>query len=152
MVPMNPETLAAAYINGEPVAPAEHEMVLFRQWIGDQFFLIPCSVDFHYQDIDLPTAERIYRNSGVLAISVLDNSHPFLTFTENAQFRAVHDWHHISLGIDSTFAGELAAFEAARMTAPKEIHWLLFSEIALQVAAAIHTGEFQPQKFIKAYV
>lgn len=146
------ERLAMAYIHGDPVVPTHQELAALKQWIKAEFDAIPCRVDFHYQDIDLPTAKRIFTASGILAISVLENSHPYLTFQENAQFRAVHDWHHLANGFDSTFAGELAAFEAARLSAPSCIHWLLFSEIALQAAAMLHTGEFQPQKLVKAYV
>ena len=41
------------------------------------------------------------------------------------------------------------AFTAASESAPESIRWILFSEIVLQAAAMIHTGQFQRQKLIR---
>jgi ubiquinone biosynthesis protein Coq4 len=87
--------------------------------------------------------------SGVLFVSIESISHPFLTDVENALFRAVHDWHHILMDADSTLNGEIATFKHACTTAPREIWWMLRSEIVLQAAACIATGEFQPQKLVR---
>ena len=89
--------------------------------------------------------------SGELVISTAFNHHPFLSYWENSQFRAVHDWHHVTSGADSTFKGELAAYQQAISTAPKEIWWILFSEIVLQAATAIATGEFAAQKLVRLF-
>jgi ubiquinone biosynthesis protein Coq4 len=89
------------------------------------------------------------RSTGELLISIANNSHPFLEGFANAKFRSVHDWHHVVTGADSTFTGELATFEHAAKHAPKEIKWMLFSEIVLQASACIATGRFQPQKLVR---
>lgn len=142
--------LAALYA-AAPTDPTEVERAALRAWIHAEFDRLPCPVDFHYQEIDLPTAQRIYQQSNVLAVSVLHNNHPFLNFTDNAKFRAVHDWHHISGGFNSTLSGEIASYKIARKSAPRAIWWLLHSEIILQAAACLYHGEFQPQKLIKAF-
>lgn len=130
--------------------PSSYEIAALKRWINEQFWQLPVPVDFHYEEIDLPLTATIFENSGILAISVLHNSHPYLSFTDNARFRAIHDWHHIQCGADSTMRGEIATFRHAKSTAPKSIHWLLFSEIVLQVAACLHNGgEFQAQRFVK---
>ena len=150
LITMNPKFLAELYLNGDSVNPTDSEISTFRAWIEQEFKIIPCPVDFVYQDVDLPQTERIYHDHNVLAISVLNCDHPFLTFRENAKFRAVHDWHHISRGYDSSLSGEIQSFEFARLSAPISIWWILHSEIVLQAAAMLYTGEFQPQKFANA--
>ena len=134
-----------------PTEPSDAERDALTAWIRAEFDRLPCPVDYWYEDVDLSTAQRIYHQSGVLAISVLHNNHPFLSFTDNAKFRAVHDWHHIKGGFDSTLGGEIASYKLARKSAPKSIWWLLHSEIVLQAAACLHHGGFQPQKLIKAF-
>jgi hypothetical protein len=132
------------------VNPTDQEVADFRRWIDEQFWRLPVPVDFFYEEISLDQAIIVYENSGILPISVLNNDHPFLTFRENARFRAVHDWHHIQIGADASMRGEIATFKQARRTAPRSIHWILFSEIVLQAAACLHhDGVFQPQKFVK---
>jgi hypothetical protein len=142
--------LAALYA-AAPTDPTEAERAALRTWICAEFDRLPCHVDFWYQEVDLSVAQRIYRQSNVLAISVLHNNHPFLSFADNAKFRAVHDWHHISGGFDSTLSGEIFSYKMARKSAPRDIWWLLHSEIILQAAACLYHGEFQPQKLIKAF-
>jgi hypothetical protein len=147
----SPHTLAgrlAALYGGAASIPSDAEISAFKLWINSEFENLPCIVDFHYLEIDLAQANRIYQDSGILAISVLNNDHPFLTFRENAKFRAIHDWHHICHKIDSTLSGEIQAYKIARKSAPRFIWWLLHSEIVLQAAACVHHGEFQPQQFV----
>jgi hypothetical protein len=142
--------LAAMYEAAECI-PNDAEITALKRWINEQFRQLPVPVDFHYEEIDLALTVTIFENTGVLPISVLHNCHPYLSFTDNARFRAIHDWHHVLIGADSTLRGEISTFKHAKSTAPKSIHWLLFSEIVLQAAACIHNGgEFQPQRFIKA--
>jgi hypothetical protein len=141
--------LASLY-GANAAQPTAAEISALKFWIEIEFENLPCPVDFLYQDVDLALANRIYENSGVLAISVLNNDHPFLTFRENAKFRAIHDWHHISRKIDSSLSGEIQTYKIARKSAPRAIWWLLHSEIVLQAAACIHFGEFQAQKFVNA--
>jgi hypothetical protein len=143
-------TRLASLYGANAAQPTAAEIRLLKMWIHLEFENLPCPVDFLYQDVDLALANRIYENSGVLAISVLNNDHPFLTFRENAKFRATHDWHHISRKIDSSLLGEIQTYKIARKSAPRAIWWLLHSEIVLQAAACIHHGEFQAQKFVNA--
>jgi hypothetical protein len=141
--------LALAFINGEAVIPTDRELALLNAWIDAEFRQIPVPVRFTAADVDLPQMLATLRSTGELLISIAHNSHPFLEGFTNAKFRAVHDWHHVATGADSTFAGEFAAFVHAAQHAPSEIRWILFSEITLQAAACIATGEFQPQKLVR---
>lgn len=74
---------------------------------------------------------------------------PILTHNYNVMFRAIHDWHHFVSFADFTLRGELRAFAhvASKLTNPTLIS-LMFSEIVLQAAACIHTGEFQKQRIV----
>jgi hypothetical protein len=141
--------LARAFIDGAAVIPTDRELALLNTWIEAEFRAIPALVRFTAADVDLPKMLENLRATGELLISIAHNSHPFLEGFTNAKFRAVHDHHHVVTGADSTFAGELTTFEHACSTAPSEIHWILRSEILLQAAACIATGEFQPQKLVR---
>ena len=141
--------LARAFMGGAAVIPTDRELALLNMWIEAEFRAIPVPVRFTASDVDLSEMLATLRSSGNLLISIAHNSHPFLEGFQNAKFRAVHDWHHVVTGADSTFAGELATFEHAAKHAPGEIRWILFSEIALQAAACIATGRFQPQKLVR---
>jgi hypothetical protein len=126
------------------------ELATFQRWINEQYELLPCPVSFQDKEVNLVEAVIVYENTGTLPISILHNIHPCLSPSDNAKFRAVHDWHHIVIGADSTMQGEISTFRHAKSTAPKSIYWLLFSEIVLQAAACIHNGgEFQTQRFVK---
>jgi hypothetical protein len=141
--------LARAFIDGAAVIPTGRELALLNMWIEAEFRAIPVPVRFTAADVDLPEMFATLRSTGDLLISIAHNSHPFLEGFTNAKFRAVHDHHHVVTGADSSFAGELATFKHAAKHAPKEIKWMLFSEIALQAAACIVTGRFQPQKLVR---
>jgi hypothetical protein len=141
--------LARAFITGGAVIPTDRELAILNAWIDAEFRQIPVPVRFTAADVDLPEMLATLRSTGELLISIAHNSHPFLEGFTNAKFRAVHDWHHVITGADSSFAGELAAFEHAAKHAPKEIRWMLFSEIALQASACLFTGRFQPQKLVR---
>ena len=82
-------------------------------------------------------------------MSTAHNVHPHWLPMHNKMFRAVHDWDHIQHGCGFDLGGETQAFTATAATAPDSIRWILYSEIVLQAAAAIHTGEFQRQKLVK---
>jgi len=141
--------LARAFMDGAAVTPTDRELAMLNAWIEAEFRAIPVPVRFTGADCDLPEMLATLRASGDLLISIAHNSHPFLEGFTNAKFRAVHDWHHVVTGADSTFAGEFATFEHACKHAPVEIRWILFSEIVLQAAACISTGRFQPQKLVR---
>lgn len=142
-------TLATEYLQAPAAVPTDRELEMLREWVRAEFQRIPVMVQFEPCDIPLPEMLQRWDESGVLFISTESISHPFLTDTENAIFRAVHDWHHIVVDADSTLNGEILAFEHACSTAPSEIWWMLRSEIVLQAAACIATGEFQPQKLMR---
>jgi|DEB0MinimDraft_6_1074348.scaffolds.fasta_scaffold20045_3 hypothetical protein len=143
------DRLASAFLTGEAVEPTARELSLLNAWIDSQFRQIPVIVRFTGTDVDLPTMIANFETTGELLISIANNFHPFLEGFQNAKFRAVHDWHHLVVGADSTFKGEVATFKHAAMQAPREMQWMLFSEIVLQAATAISTGEFADQKFVR---
>lgn len=87
-----------------------------------------------------------------LPVSRLFN-HPNLDLMsthQNLMFRAVHDWVHWKENAGADWEGELAVTVAHTLTAPKAIHWILWSEVAGQAAVAITTGQFpQHQKLCR---
>ena len=139
--------LANAYLTGAPVTPTGAELLTLNKWIESEFNAIPCAVKFWTGDISLADCKAEFRNCGTLNVSTAHNHHPFLSKSANAKFRAIHDWAHVTLGADDSFHGEWATWE--NNNAPDSIQLLLFSEIVLQAATAIHTGQFHPQKFVK---
>ena len=143
------KTLADQYLSGSHTEPTEAEKRILFNWLTSQFFSLPCRVEFVDEDVSPERMLAAYDSSETLVISTLHSEHPVLTPMQNWMFRAVHDHHHVSQGLGFDLAGELAAAEYAISTAPEAIHWILWSEIALQAGTAIHTGEFATQKLVK---
>lgn len=148
-IPTLAHTLATEYLDAPAATPTAAELATLRAWIRAEFARIPYPVAFQDADLDLPAAVDRFAADGVLVISTANVSHPWLTDDENAKFRAVHDWHHIAIGADSTLDGEISTFAHACATAPTLIHWMLRSEIVLQAATCIATGRFWPQKLVR---
>jgi hypothetical protein len=141
--------LATSYRDGAAITPTTFEIASLKTWIDTEFNAIPCAVRFWSGDIGLAECKAAFAQFGVLNISTANNIHPFLTPAQNAKFRAIHDWHHIEIGAPASLEGEYATYCHAASIAPHSIGWMLFSEIVLQAAAAIHFGDFQAQKLVK---
>lgn len=142
-------SLAAQYAAGVHTEPTQLERQAFSDWLIDQYFKLPCRVKFVDAEVSPETMLHNYKWNKVLIISTLHSEHPMLTAMQNWMFRAIHDFHHASRGFGFDLKGELAAAEFAISTAPESIHWMLWSEVALQAGNAIHTGEFADQKLVK---
>ncbi len=141
--------LGSIYVDS-PAAPiSSAELQTWRRWIAAEFSRIPHPIKAVEYDVTLPECDLLLAHTGLLYISALSLAHPFLTDNENLRLRAVHDWHHLTIGADSSFSGEFATYRHAAESAPACIRWILFSEIVLQAAAYLATGKFQPQKLVR---
>jgi hypothetical protein len=149
MIDFQAHALASVYMQGTDYPLSDSEIASLRQFIDSELRSIYCPIIYVNYDVTLPECMELFYKENKLYISTANNSHPFLSDKENAHFRAVHDWHHIRADVGSTLGGEIESFKYACITAPESIHWILFSEIVLQAAAAIATGEFQQQKIVK---
>lgn len=149
LIAMLANRLASLYLAAPAAEPSAAELSALRQWIAAEFAAIPPKVRFTADDVPPELMTDVYRELGMLLISTAHNSHPLLTEQQNAQFRAVHDWHHVRAGAGFDMAGEIQAFKTAAQSAPMAIRWMLHSEIVLQAAACIATGKFQPQKLVR---
>ena len=146
---LSAETLAAQYISGKAVDPTAGELTDFANWVNDRFERIARYVQFTPDEVTPDLMEETWDQHAILLISTAHNDHPYFEAGLNARFRAIHDWDHIQGSLGFNLAGELCAAGYAISTAPESIHWILWSEVALQAAAAIHTGEFQEQKLVR---
>ena len=140
---------AALYLKGKGQRPTTEERATFGNWLATQFNRIRGIVDFTSDEVSPEELMANYDLTGRLLISTAYNVHPHWLPVENAQFRAIHDWHHIQAGAGFDMAGEIKAYQHAAAHAPVALDWILFSEIVLQAAAAIHTGSFQRQKLVR---
>ena len=138
---------AKAYQDGAACPPTGAELLALNAWIESEFSAIPCGVKFWTGDISLAECKAEFRKSATLNVSTAHNFHPYLSKSANAKFRAIHDWQHIVLSADDSFEGEFSTWW--NNNAPESIQWILFSEIVLQAAAAIDSGEFPTQKLVK---
>ena len=141
--------LAAHYLRTKGTRPNANEYATFSQWLATRFNRIRDRVDFTDREVTPEFMLLHWKLHGRLLVSTAHNVHPHWLPVMNAQFRAVHDWDHINSGAGFDLGGELQAFTAAAETAPRSIRWILYSEIVLQAATAIHTGEFARQKLVK---
>ena len=144
--------LANNYINGKHCITTFKEESFLKAWILGQYQSLPVDVVVTCDDVSPEQMLSHYQEHNELLISSAGSEHPILSQADNVRFRAVHDWHHISQGFGFDLDGEIAAARYAISLAPKAIHWMLWSEIALQAAACIKTGEFQPQKLVHCYL
>lgn len=140
--------LASLYQKGEHTEPTPHELNLFGLWLNNQFATITGTVRFTKDEVSPELLIDTYIRTGDLLISSANNQSVW-SHSQNLMFRAVHDWHHIKAKARFDLIGEIQAYGEAAKTAPKSIHWILFSEIVLQAATAIHTGTFPAQKLVK---
>ena len=148
---MNAQSLAQTYLSGTAVEPTIIERDTFHAWIQAQWEDIRDEVRFTFREVEPERMLAHYEATGELLISAAHNRPAsWLSKTQNVRFRAVHDWHHLQASAGFDMAGEYAAFEYAKSTAPQCIHWMLYSEIVLQAAATIHTGSFQEQKLVRS--
>ena len=140
---------AETYLNGTHTEPTEAEKECFLHWLAEEYKKIQAKVRYTYQEVDPAQFLLRHQNTGHLLISTAHSEHPWLTKKQNAHFRAVHDSHHLAMGLGFDIVGEYMAFEYAASIAPQAIHWILRSEIWYQAAAQVHTGTFQEQKCVK---
>ena len=146
---LNTETLAAQYIRAKGSRPSSEEYTTFINWVNLRYRRIQDRVDFTPDEVDPGEMEAYWDLNARLLISTAHNIHPHWLPIINAQFRAIHDWDHIMSGCGFDMAGEACVAGYAMSTAPESIRWILWSEIALQAAASIHTGSFQRQKLVR---
>ncbi len=146
---INTARLAATYIQGKGCRPTPVERETFRNWLCLQFARIADRVQFTDDEVTPEQMLAFHAVTGDYLISTAHNIHPHWTPRENAMFRAVHDHQHVIGECGFDMEGEMQAFEIAADSAPKSIGWILYSEIALQAAASIHTGSFQRQKLVR---
>lgn len=149
--------LADEWTEAPNTVPTLSERNMFRLWLMGQFRLMRAEgIEplFVTREVSLDEAMSALDRTVLpgetrwLPVSRLHNEpNPDLMSTQqNLAFRAIHDWTHHRIGADATFEGELAVTFAHINSAPPEIHWILWSEVACQAAVAISSGKFPPQK------
>jgi len=143
------KALATQYISGKAVTPSKRELTEFCQWVDRRFERIARYVEFTEEEVSPERMQGHWEDCAILLVSTAHGSHPYWEPATNARFRAVHDWDHIHSSCGFDFAGETCVAGYAMATAPESIRWIIWSEVALQAAACIVTGKFQPQKLVK---
>jgi hypothetical protein len=154
------DSLAQAWMAAPNTVPTLAERKAFRLWLLDQFAKMRAErIEPLFVTREVSIDEAMSSLSKValpgeirwLPISRLHNEpNPDLMSTQqNLMFRAVHDFVHHKIKADATFEGELSVTLAHIESAPPEIHWLLWSEVACQAAVTISTGQFPQQKLAK---
>lgn len=143
------DRLGLFYVQRPGALPTGAELADFRLWLADQWDSLPAPVVAVPYDLSLSGMIELYKRTGRIVVSYANNNHPVLSWSENVQFRAIHDWHHIIAGADDSLLGEMRAYQQAKSTAPRSIWWILRSEIVLQAAAFYYTGTYQVQKLVR---
>jgi hypothetical protein len=146
---MDRSALAIKYAMSPAATITPGERSAFIGWLDLSYRQIADRVLITADELSPEDFLRQYKLDGSLLVTSANSAHPFWTVAENVRFRAVHDWHHILTGRRFDWAGELVTYDYACATAPTMIHWILRSEIAMQAAYAIETGDFAPQKLVR---
>jgi hypothetical protein len=147
-------TMAAGFQLGDELTVSASDLSLFHRWLADEFAAIPARLDFVAREV--PLAEAVAALTGPILpgevrrmpVSTLGTAPVagLMTAEQNLAFRAVHDAMHARLGVDDTWAGELATTLGHLHTAPPQIWPILASEVAGQAAVAIFEGQFPEQR------
>ena len=146
---MQQQSMAIEYALASPAELTANELSAFVGWIGDGYRPLASLVDVTEADVLPEEFMAHWRHSRRLLISSAHSEHPVLTPAQNVEFRALHDHHHLLTAAGFGWAGELATYHLACATAPEMIHWILRSEILLQAAYKLETGEFAEQKLVR---
>jgi len=153
-------TIAKAWQRAPHTTPTTAERKAFGAWLMRQFNRMRAQgIEplFVTRDVSIEEAMAALSRPVVpgerrwLPISRLNNDpNPDLMSTQqNLMFRAVNNWIHWQENAGADWDGELAVTIAHILTAPKEIHWLLWSEVTGQAAVTITTGKFPQQKLAR---
>lgn len=152
--------IASQWLAAPHTKPTHNERKAFGLWLMREFHRMRASgIEPLFVTREVPIEEAMAALSRPvlpgeirwLPVSRLNNEPnvDLMSTQQNLAFRAVHDWTHWKEGAGADWQGELAVTIAHTLTAPKEIHWILWSEVAGQAAACLETGEFQPQKLCR---
>jgi hypothetical protein len=119
--------------------------VKFRAWIrelGEKVDLKTVYVSGQPY-LSFEEMERQVKKTGILEISTDFNDPAVLTPGENLIYRKIHDMHHLQLGADFSWEGELkTCHHFCTLTNDPLFHRILFSESVLQVASSFVLGDF----------
>lgn len=159
---MNHDQLASVYETGPDLTLYPWQLNAIKEWIAAAFHRLPVVVSFEDKD-PYSNASDMFTgldSTGRLQIFA-GGEHPYyLTREENLWFRALHDWAHYQARSDFDLVGEHKAYKMQVKLAQNYFNgcvplWLkqfLFSEIVLQAAASISSGEFPKQRLVAAPV
>ncbi len=147
-------TMAGAFRVGTEHTPSESDLWLFHTWLAAEIAGIPARLDFVGRHVPLSEAVHALTRpilpgeTRLLPVSTLGTSPVagLMTVEQNLMFRAVHDAMHARLGVDDSWAGELATTLGHLHTAPPQIWPILASEVAGQAAVSIFEGDFPEQR------
>ena len=153
-------SIAQAWTEASHTTPTTAERKAFGVWLMRQFNRMRATgIEPLFVTRDVPIEEAMAALSRTvlpgelrwLPVSRLNNdpNPDLMSEQQNLMFRAVHDWVHWQENAGADWDGELAVTIAHILTAPKEIHWLLWSEVAGQAAVTLTTGTFPQQKLAK---
>lgn len=152
--------IAADWMAAPHTVPTSSERKAFGLWLMREFHRMRASgIEPLFVTREVPIEEAMAALSRPvlpgeirwLPVSRLfnDPNPDLMTETQNLAFRAVHDWVHWKEKAGADWDGELAVTIAHTLTAPKDIHWILWSEVAGQAAVCLTTGKFPEQKLCK---
>ena len=117
--------------------------------IKKEFMSLPCRVEFLAEELnDFEEVKRKYVETGVLSISSLHNDSELLPGSINLAFRVWHDFVHIQFKYDFTYEGEYLTYLEQSKGLSYIAKQVMYSEICLQAAYAIHNGSFPKQKVV----
>lgn len=101
----------------------------------------------HQPYVDVYDMKELVERSGVLYISTLHGP-PYWSYEATIKTRAIHDWYtHVVPGNNFSWEGEVLAYKASLPLFPEDLHWLVYSEVILQVTQLLVHGDVK-QKIV----
>lgn len=144
---------AVAYMRGKDMLNniSAETIKELHEYVKREFDKIAGFTLFDNVEIDCKTMRERYNKDGILYISSLHNNSPLFPNELNLQFRAIHDYIHLTKNFGCDYEGEYLTFIEQSKGLSKEAKQVLFSEIVLQACYCLYTGNFADVQKVVLY-
>lgn len=153
------DAIGAEYASADAATVTEQDRRLwarFARYNASEANILRRTLTIIETDNPEPYASSIEQSAdigrGVFYVSRAFCTHPVWTVSQNVDFRIAHDilgHHAIGGGFDR--AGEIAVYRYSLGVVPAEFHAALFTESIGQLAYAVASGDFGPQKVFRSH-
>lgn len=144
---------AVAYMRGKDMLNniSAETITELHEYVRREYNKIQHLVYTEAKEIDCDLMREKWAVNGKLFISTLHNNSPLFPESLNIQFRAIHDYIHLTKNFGCDYEGEYLTFLEQSKGLSNEAKQVLFSEIVLQACYCLYTGNFADVQKVVLY-